>query len=504
MPTRSSEAIVIGGGPNGLACAFRLARAGRRVTLLDAGPVLGGGMTTVEFAPGYRVSGLAHLMPYPDPRLAAAMALDRHGLRYLARDLATTVLAPEGNLTVRGRQADGPDAALWAALHDRLAGHATALAPLRLMAPPRLARGAGNPTFTLLRRALGLRARGAASLRDLMRLLLTNLADVAEDELTDPRLQGLMAFDGTLGAWLGPRSPNSLILYLNRLAMGGLALPAGGMGAVAAAMQAAAEAAGVTCRAGARVARIETADHRATGVTLDDGTTLAADLVVSAIAPQTTFRQLLGPRDLDTGFWRRAGQIRARGAAAKLHLALTALPDFNADPAIRLVLAPSVDAVERAWNPVKYGEVPRHPVLEAILPSVLDPDLAPKGHHVLSAIVQFAPHAPQDRDAARAGLLDTTLQALEARAPGLRRLIAHAELLMPYDIEARHHLPGGCWHQADLAVEQMAMLRPLPEIAQYATPILGLWLAGAGMHPGGGVTGSPGWTAAGRILEETR
>jgi phytoene dehydrogenase-like protein len=267
-------------------------------------------------------------------------------------------------------------------------------------------------------------------------------------------------------------------------------------------MQRAAEAAGVSCRTGARVARIEIEGDRATGVTLDHGEALSADLVVSALSPGPTFRGHVGARHLDAGFQRRSTRIRARGAAAKLHLALTALPDFAADPTHRLVVAPSVDAVETAWNPVKYNEVPENPVLEAMLPSVLDRTLAPEGHHVLSAIVQFAPHAPADREAARAAMLENTLHTLESHAPGLRALIGHAEMLRPWDIEAKTGLAGGSWHGADLAVEQMLFLRPIPQLAQYATPIPGLWLAGAGQHPGGGVTGSAGWTAAERILAE--
>ena len=320
--------------------------------------------------------------------------------------------------------------------------------------------------------------------------------------MSDDLLRGLFAFDATLGAWAGPRSPNTLILLLNRLSLGPVSLPRGGPAAVATAMAKALVAEGVAIRTDARVTRIDTADHCATGVTLDTGETLIAPLIVSAIGPRTTFRSLVGPRPLDTGFHTAAGQIRARGAAAKLHLALTGAPDFRgADLRTRMVIAPSVNAVENAFNPGKYGDVPHDPVMEIVIPSAHEHGHAPEGHHVLSAIVQFAPHAPANLDAARAAMLENTLATLETHAPGIRTLIAHAEMLMPSDIEARFGLDGGNWHGAELSVEQMLFLRPLMQAAQYATPVPGLWLAGAGSHPGGWITGTPGWNAAGAILK---
>ncbi|MCX7889809.1 MAG: NAD(P)/FAD-dependent oxidoreductase [Rhodobacteraceae bacterium] len=497
--------IVIGGGTNGLACAHRLATAGRRVTVLEAAPAMGGGAAAAEFHPGHVAPALAHLVTGLDPRVSAAMALARHGLA-LSAPLPTTVLAADGahrTIAAEGGGASGPDAAAWAALHRRLAAHARALAPFRLLPPPRLSRPAPGEALTLARLALGLRRTGREAFRDLLRLLLINVADVAEDELSDDLLRGALAFDATLGSRLGPRSPNSLILYLDRLAAGGTAhWPQGGMASVAQAMTRACAAAGVTLRTGARVRRITVTGDRAAGVELASGEMLAADLVVSAIGPRSTFRSLVGPAPLDAGFFRDAGHIRSRGAAAKLHLALTGMPDFRgADPRARLLVAPSVDAVETAFNPVKYGEVPDRPVMEIVLPSAHEPGHAPEGRHTLSAILQYAPHDPPDREAARARMLAGALAVLEDHAPGLGALVAHAELLMPWDIEDRFGMEGGNWHHGELAVERMLFLRPLPDCARYSTPLPGLWLAGAGSHPGGGITGTPGWNAAARIIE---
>jgi phytoene dehydrogenase-like protein len=509
MPSSERDIVVIGGGTNGLACAARLAKSGRRVTLLEASETCGGGASTVEFAPGYRVSGLAHVLNMLDRRVAGELQLSRHGLSLAEADMATTALGPRP-LTMRGGRAEGleaADALAWDELYRRLDRFAGLLAPFREMTPPRLSRKAGNDLKGLARMGLDLRRLGKAETRELLRVFLINVADLLEDDLSDDRLKGLVAFDATLGSWLGPRSPNSLLPLLNRMAgqadgrRGALALPKGGMGAVAQAMVAAATGAGVTIRTGARVAAIRVADDRVAGVTLETGEEIAAGLVVSAISPQATLRHLAGPAHLDTGTLRQVRGIKSRGAAAKLHLALAGTPDFGgADLRHRLVIAPSVNAVEGAFNPVKYGEVPERPVMEIVTPSAHEAGFAPEGHHVLSAIVQYAPHAPADREAARAAMLANSLAVLEEHAPGLGGLVRHAEILMPWDIEERYGLAGGNWHSAELSVEQMLFLRPFHGAAQYESPLPGLWLAGAGSHPGGGISGASGWNAAGRIL----
>lgn len=496
----SSDVLVLGGGTNGLAAAFRLAKGGRQVTLIEAANEVGGGARTVEFAPGFRVSGLAHLLHGLDARLESEMDLGRHGIAASA-PLATTLLCPEPViLAPDGRTVSGADAADWAALTDRLGRHAARLAPLRQQLPPRLNRR--NDWRRLAGIGMGLARAGRADLRDLMRLLLINAADLAEDELSDDRLRGLLAFDATLGAWAGPRSPGTLLLYLNRLALGPARLPAGGMGDLARAMRSAAEAGGVTIRTGTRAATIIVVDDRACGAMLDTGETIRADLVVSALCPRATLADLVGPSHLDTGSLRRVRAMPFRGAAAKLHLAIEGEPGFAADIRHRLVIAPSADAVERAFNPVKYGETPARPVMEIVVPSAHDPSLAPEGHHVLSVIAQFAPHAPKDPDAVKAAFTEAVLSVLEDAAPGLRSRIRHAECLMPADIAARYGLRGGSWHHGDLAAERMLFLRPFPEAAHYRTPLPGLWLASAGCHPGGGITGTPGWNAAEAVLRE--
>jgi phytoene dehydrogenase-like protein len=349
---------------------------------------------------------------------------------------------------------------------------------------------------------------GRDDVRELMRMLLINVADVLNDDLADDRLKGVVAFDTVLGAHLGPRSPNSLLLLLNRLAAeaagetAGLALPKGGMGAVADSMSASLREMGVEIRTNAKVKSLTVEDDRAVGVVLHSGEEIRAKVVVSAINPKTTFLDLVGPRHLDTEAVRRARNIRIRGNACKLHLALKAAPDFKgADLATRLVIAPSIQAVEDAFNAAKYGEFSEHPVMEIVLPAALEAGHAASGPHVLSAIVQYAPYAlKQGWESGRAAFLDRIMATLETYAPGIGALVTGSELLTPVDLEQRYGFEGGNWHHGELTAEQMLFLRPMIGAAQYETPIAGLYLAGAGSHPGGGISGAAGWNAAERIL----
>jgi len=510
----SFDAILIGGGPNGLAAAHALKGQGRRVLVLDQGAVPGGGAAPVGFAPGFAAPAMAHLSHNLDPRVARGMELQRHGLAWANANLATTALSQNGDhLRMNGPVANElvgalapADRAAWATLRKRLLRFARVLAPFRDMAPPRLAKGTGNPVAKLA--AIGLKARmmGADEFRELLRVFLTNTHDVLNDELATPLLRGALAFDAGLGVFAGPRSPNSLLMWLDRLSgqtegvQGALGLPKGGMPAIARAMAASAMARGVEVRSGVTVGRVLVEGDRAVGVTLTSGEEMRAPLILSAIAPKTTLLGLVGPRHLDAGLVTRLRHLKSRGTAAKLHLALRAAPDFRgADLRTRLILAPTAEEVERAFNPAKYGEVPDAPVMEILLPSAIEPGHAPEGQHMLSAIVQHAPHAPKDPQAARSALLQACLNRLEVFAPGIGALVAHAELLMPYDVEVRTGAPGGNWHLGELSVEQMLFLRPLPGMAQYRTPVSGLWLGSAGCHPGGGISGAAGWNAAAAI-----
>jgi phytoene dehydrogenase-like protein len=349
-------------------------------------------------------------------------------------------------------------------------------------------------------------------MRELLRIGGMCVHDLLEEYFETPLLKGALGFDAVLGTNLAPRSPGSVFTLLHRMAAASaagssLSLPGGGMGALSDALAKAAIDAGVVIRTGAPVERILVHEDRAAGVTLQSGEQLSAWTVISNADPKTTFLRLLGPEYLDAGFVRRVGHLRARGLTAKLHLALDGLPQFTGlDMSAlrgRMLVAPSSDYIERAFNHAKYGEFSAAPILEVTVPSVADAALAPNGKHVLSAIVQYVPYelTAGNWNLHRERLTQIVVRLLDAHAPGLRRSVLAAELLTPADIEREFRISGGHWHHAELALDQFLMVRPVPGAAQYSTPLEGLFLCGAGTHPGGGVMGIAGRNAAREVLK---
>lgn len=515
----SFDSIIIGGGHNGLVAAATLAKAGRKVLVLEAAVDVGGAARTEDFAPGFRVSSIAHVVNRLHPDVVKTLELEKHGLQIARGDFIPSVaLSKDGPpLVLHGAYGEvltgstPSEQSAWKELRAQLLRYAGILKPFLSRRPPDLAGMSLKETAALGQTALALKKLGKEDMRDFLRVLLMNVADLLDEQLADTRLKGLLAFDATLGSHLGPRSPTSLLGLYYRLAgeTGGAAgaqmLPKGGMGAVITAIRSAAEKAGVTIRTAAPVARIVVEKGRAVGVALDSGEMLHARTIVSAINPATTMLDLVGPREIDTGFVRKVKNIRMKGDAAKLHLALDRPPQFSGVDAAghkgRLVIAPSPDHVERAFNPSKYGEFSAEPVMEITLPSLSDPSLAPAGACVLSAVVQYAPYALKEGwDVGKPKFFRAVMAQLEPYAPGIGKSVLHAELLTPADIEAHCRMPGGHWHHGELQADQMLMSRPVSGWSGYDTPVEGLFLAGAGSHPGGGVSGAPGLNAAKRIV----
>jgi phytoene dehydrogenase-like protein len=513
--------IVIGAGHNGLVCAAYLAKAGREVLVLEASNRVGGAAITREFAPGYRVSACAHLSYLLDASVSRELGLAEHGLRQARTDLRTVALAAEGSHLVlnggaleSGTLADHDRTAL-ADHHARMLRFARVLGKQHNRRPPRIAGGGRSEAIAAAMLGLDIRRLGREPMREFLRIAGINIFDVLEETFESPLLKGALAFDAVLGTNLGPRSNNSVLALLHRLSgqatgvTGGLSLPEGGMGAVSDALAKAASASGATLRTGSPVARITLDGDRVSGVELESGELLGAGTVVSNADPARTLLQLLGARHLETGFVHRVRHIRSKGMAAKLHLALDGPPAFaRLQPELtgeRLVVAPDLVYIEHAFDRAKYGECSPEPALEITIPSIHDRTLAPAGKHVLSAIVQYAPFDPRASTAsARAGFLERTLGMLERYAPGLRRQIVASELLLPADIDQEFRITGGHWHHGELALDQFLMLRPVPGAAQYAMPVSGLYLCGAGCHPGGGVMGCAGRNAAKAVLGQER
>jgi phytoene dehydrogenase-like protein len=506
--------IVIGGGHNGLVCAATLARAGRRVLVLEAQAHVGGAAATREFAPGFRVSACAHLLHLMPADLIRGLDLESHGLEFSARSMPTTALLAGGRpLQMSQAGVAGADSDAYAAYTQRMRRFAGALAPFLDKVPPRLGTAAWSDRWALLGLGWRIRRLGRRDMRELLRIGGMNVFDLLEEQFDSDALKGALGFDAVLGTNFGPRSPGTVLTLLYRMAAefaGGssaLSQPKGGLGAVCDALARAAASFGATIRTASPVARILVAADRAAGVELESGERIESAAVVSSADPKTTFLKLLGAKYLDTGFVRRVNHIRARGLAAKLHLALDRAPQFAGLDAAsakgRMLIAPSLNYLERAYNHAKYDEYSRAPAMEITVPTLNEPGLAPSGKHVLSAIVQYAPYALkagwQDE---RQRFTQVCLDVLETSAPGLRDSVLHAELLTPLDIEREFRIEGGHWHHAELAFDQFFMVRPVPGAAQHQTPVPGLYVCGAGCHPGGGVMGTPGRNAAQRALGE--
>jgi phytoene dehydrogenase-like protein len=508
------DAIIVGGGHNGLVCAAYLGKAGKRVLLLEASERLGGAAITRPFAPGFQVSACAHRVHMLPKTLAADLGLARHGLDLAEKPRPTTVLGSGGaHVTIAGGQVTGvseTDVASYAGFVKRWARFAAHLRPMMHMVPPRLGTAEAPDLLKLARMGLQVRSLGRTEMRELLRVIGMNVYDLVEESFASPLLQGAIAFDAVLGANFGPRSPGSALTLLYRLAAehgAAAASAAGGVGAVTQAIAAAARGFGAELRTEAAVANILVRGDKACGVRLQGGEEITAQRVISNASPRTTFMDLVGAEHLDTGFVRRVTHFRSSGLAAKLHLALSGPPAFTgvAPDALRgrLIVAPSPDYVERGFNATKYEAFSEKPAIEIVCPTLGDAALAPAGKHVLSMVVQYAPYTLRGGwEAGRQDFIDRIIGTVEAYAPGLRGQVEAAELLTPADIEREFRIAGGHWHHGELTFDQIFMLRPLPGAAQYRTPVPGIYLCGAGAHPGGGVSGLAGHNAAKAVLQD--
>jgi phytoene dehydrogenase-like protein len=510
--TERYDAIVVGGGHNGLVCATLLAKSGKSVLLLEAGDVLGGAAITREFAGGCRVSAGAHLLYQLDPLVVKEL-----GLKFdsAADDIATIALSASGqHVRLHGDAIEGVspgDAAEFRRFMRQTRRFARLLQRRFRSPPPRLGNLDRRDAFRLAGLAFDLRRLGRDDMREFLRVIGMNIYDEIVERFSDPLLRGAVSADATFGTHLGPRSPTTMLTWLYRQSGGGrLGIPKGGLGAVTAEMADRARAAGVDLRTGAVVDSVQVENGRVVGVTTANGDCFDSLLVVSNADPKRTVFELAGARHFETTFLRRMRHLRTRGNVAKLHLALDGLPAVDGldagDFGHRLLIAPDEDYVERAFNPAKYGDYSKAPVIEITVPSVHDSGLAPAGTDVLSAAVQYAPYDLRDgwSEANREAFRDCVMTTLEQFLPGLSQRVVASELLLPPDIEREFRITGGHWHHAELALDQFMFVRPVAGAAQYRLPLEGLYVCGAGTHPGGGVSGAAGRNAARSILAKDR
>ena len=512
-----TDTIIIGGGHNGLVCAAYLAKAGRKVTVLEAADQLGGAAATREFTPGFKAS-CAHLLYLLDKDISKELSLESHGLRMARTGLNTIALAEDSNhITISANSVEGgglsaQDKAAYIEYRRFMSKFAAVIGGIHNRIPPRITYDRKD-LVSLGKLALNIRLMGRDDMREFLRIAGINIYDILKENFDNPLLKGALSLDAVLGTNSGPRSNNSVFTALHRMSgntgesAGAASIPLGGMGAVTEALSAAARKFGAEVRTGSPVSSILLEDDKISGVQLASGEQISASVVISNADPKTTIMDLLGARHVEAGFAKKIGNIRMQGNAAKLHLALDGLPAFKGvspeQLGERLVIAPTVEYVERAFNHSKYGEYSRLPVAEITIPSIHDSSLAPEGKHVLSAIIQYAPrNLGIGWSAGKAAFMDSVTDLLAAYAPDIREKAIVAELLTPEDIENDFRMTGGHWHHGEMSLDQFLMLRPVPKSAQYKTPVDGLYFCGAGCHPGGGVMGSAGKNAATVVLAQ--
>ncbi len=509
------DTIIVGAGHNGLVCAAYLSRAGQRVLVLEAADTPGGMAATREFHPGFK-SSIAHSVNQFSPKIARDLKLEAHGFK-LGQALPTVALNDAGEHVILQQGAVsgvGPDdASAYAEYRQLMRRFAEVMKPVWLKTMPRIGNNNLSEILTFARIGLKLRLLGKADMGEFLRVFSLPARDLMDENFECDLLKAALSWDGMIGSRVAPRSPNHTVLsMLYRMSGehgGDHALPAGGIEGLITALCSSATDAGAEVRTGARVGRIliDASEDglAATGVELAGGEQITADRVVSSADPKRTFLELVGTQNLEIEFSNRIRRLRCNGLVAKLHLALDGLPEFSGleRPDGRLIIAPDLDAIEFAFDDAKYGESSQKPVMEIVIPSLHDASLAPAGQHVLSAHVMYVPYKHKGgwTGEAREAICERVIDTIARYAPGIRQQIVHQELLTPLDIEQTCNVTGGHWHHTELALDQMMMMRPTYEAAQYSTPIPGLYLCGAGCHPGGGLMGGPGHNAAHEILK---
>jgi phytoene dehydrogenase-like protein len=527
MGTVVRDVVVIGGGHNGLACAAYLARGGLDVLVLEGKGVVGGAAVTEEPWPGYRISTASYVVSLMPPRVVQELALARFGYRVSILEPDYWVPYPDGTaLTLWGdtqrsveeianfSKADADAYVEFDRYLSRLGG---LVHQLLFVVPPNLRVGELHRWVSVGGR---MRRWSGRDVHDLIRLFTMSASDFLDEWFEDERVKGALATQAIIGAWCGPMSPGSAYVLLHHWMgevdghPGAWGWVHGGMGAVSSALAASARAAGAEVRAAAPVRQVTIREGRATGVELEDGTSIPARRVVSNAHPITTYLDLVGESHLPDDVVRDVRRFRTRSGSVKVNLALGDLPRPAAwdgpvpgDPHTGLIaVSPSVEYLERAWDDAKYGRPSEHPYVEAVFPTVFEPGIAPEGKHVALCFTQFGPFDVRDGswETEREAYGTRVARTLGEYCPNLEGAVEHMEVLAPPDIEERFGLLGGNIFQGEMSPDQMFSFRPIPGYGDYRSPVDGLYLCGSGTHPGGGVMGVPGRNCATVVLRDAR
>jgi phytoene dehydrogenase-like protein len=521
------DAIVIGGGHNGLVTAAYLSRAGMRTIVLERRHVLGGAAVTEEIVPGFRFSVASYVVSLLRPEIVRELELPRHGLEILPLDGTLTPLdddylwrVNDHGRTVRElRRWSRSDAEAYEEYSRLMVQMARFIKPILSTVPPD--QGRPNPLEWLPLAGLARSFAGLPRrLKDtFIQLMTMSAADFLDQWFETDPLKATMAASGIIGTFQGVRSPGTAYVLLHHYmgeidgAFRAWGIPRGGTGGVSLAIASAARAQGAEIRTEAPVARIDVQGGRAAGVTLESGEALTADTILSSADARVTLIDLLEPGTLDPDFEAEVRRYKFRGSSGKVNLALDGLPDFTCLPGpgehLRgaISFSPSVEYMERAYDDAKYGRPSERPYIDMIMPTLVDPAMAPPGKHVMSCFVQYAPyHLAKGEwdDDARERFGDAVVATIAERAPNIRDLIIDRQVLTPLDIERRIGLTEGNIFQGELSLEQLFFNRPVPGWARYRTPVDDLWMCGSATHPGGGLMGAPGRIAALELMKTRR
>jgi phytoene dehydrogenase-like protein len=525
--THSFDTIVIGAGHNGLVTAACLARAGQNVVVLESRELVGGAAATEEIFPGFKVDSGAHRLGGLSPKVVSDLKLNDHGLEILPAD--PTVFTPvetgqplivwrDPARTAQALRDISPaDADAWIPFTE-LIGKASALLEAAWpLTPPDITGSHFSDLWSSLKLGLKLRGLGKKDMAEVMHILPMSVFELLEEWFGNDLVRGTLAASAVSGLHQGPMAGGTVYTLLHHHvgAGSGVIRPVqrvrGGIGSLGTALAAACRQHGAGVRTGVPVRRILVEGGVVRGVMMADGQELHAQRVVSGVDPHNTFLKLLDPVECGPVFMRKIKNLRFRGVSAKVHLALSGLPDFTCRPGLGahldgvISISPDLEYVERAFDDAKYGRVSTAPCLEASIPSLSDDSVAPKGKHLMSIAMQYAPFKLREGqwdDAAREALGDLVVQTLGRYAPNLASLIEQRHVLTPLDLQDRFGLTEGNIYHGEMTLDQLHFMRPVPGASRYRAPIKGLYLCGSGTHPGGGVTGVPGFNAAREILKD--
>ena len=533
--TNSYDAIVVGGGHNGLVSAAYLARAGLRTVVLEARPTLGGAATTEQpwpDAPHLSVTRLSYVMSLMPRTIIDDLDLERHGYKVHPMGPYYQAFPEGGSLTIyeddEARTYDEiarwskKDAEAWPRWNTWLAGIADVMGPLLTRVPPTIGSHSPGDLADLARLVWKNRDVDTRKVADITRLMSMSIADLLDDWFESSQVKGALAVNGVIGTWAGPFAPGTAYVMAHHsigdvgdgAGLGSWGYPEGGMGAVSAAIARSARELGVELRTRVRVESVTTSNGHATGVVLVGGEELRAPVVVTSLHPKTAFLEQLPRTELPEDFVTDIERWNTRSGVVKINLALAELPSFTADPSDGIAehhtgsveMSPTMEFIERAFQDAREGRAALLPFSDGVIPTTLDKTLNPDGTHIFSMFTQYVPHewSEEPHTEELEAYADRLIDLYDEVAPGFKGSVLHRDIVGPHEMEQEYGLIGGNIFHGELTPEQLFHMRPAPGYADYRTPIAGLYNASSATHGGGGVCGIPGWQAARAALADKR